>query len=479
KTIAIPEIPVTVVMPDGKANNIYVDFSYDPLYDTSGNVDGILVTVNEITELVQARIELQSRQEELETMNEEIASVNEEYAAINEELTTTNEELNEAQQELLQLYENFVESRRTSDRLQQEFRLAVSTADLGSWSIDMSTQKLTMSDRLREIFGLPLEGEVTMEMAVPAIDPEFKDAVLTELNAGLIHHKDVNFEYPLNNLITGKRIWVRVTGKMFMDEHQMPKHFSGVFMDITERKLDEIRKNDFIGIVSHELKTPLTSIKGYLQLVNRQAAKENLAFYESMSQKAIASVSKMETLVKGFLNVARFGSGKIYLDMQVFDLGELLQSSVEEQRILTNTHTIEYIPCGEIQLYADRDKIGQVVNNFLSNAIKYSPEGSTITVRCEHENGKAQVSVQDQGMGVRKADIEKVFDRFFRVEEPSNRHIAGFGIGLYLCSEIIMRHQGRIWVESEPNAGSTFYFDIPVESDAQRRDDDDEPYIII
>ncbi|MBE7178061.1 MAG: PAS domain-containing protein [Mucilaginibacter polytrichastri] len=461
KTIALPEIPVTVVMPDGDPHYIHVDFSYDPLFDHSGKVDAVLVSVKDISENVQSRLQLQERQEELEAMNEEMASINEEYLAANEELMATNEELSEAQDQLTELYENFVKSRQSADQAQEEFSLAISTADLGTWRIDMKTHRLTVSDRLREIFGFTDEADVTVERALQVIEPEFVSLVEEKLNEGLQLHHDFDLEFPLRNLITGQRYWVRSTGRMFFD-HDIPKHFSGVFMDITERKLDDIRKNDFIGIVSHELKTPLTSVKGYLQLINRQAARDHGGFFELMSEKAIRSVSKMEGMVKGFLNVARFGSGKIYLDKHTFVLHDLIEECVSEYRSIGFTHTILYEPCEEMEIFADREKIGQVLNNFLSNALKYSPDGSEIVVTCEKQDKTALVSVSDQGMGIREEDLKKLFERFYRVNDPANSHITGFGIGLYLCSEIIQRHDGRIWAESRQGKGSVFYFEIPL-----------------
>ena len=111
---------------------------------------------------------------------------------------------------------------------------------------------------------------------------------------------------------------------------------------------------------------------------------------------------------------------------------------------------------------ADRDKISSVVSNYISNAIKYSPKEKTITVSCSIGNGQVIVSVKDEGMGINPEDLAKIFERYYRVETKNTRHISGFGIGLYLSSEIIERHGGRVWAESEAGVGSTFYFSLPL-----------------
>jgi signal transduction histidine kinase len=121
-------------------------------------------------------------------------------------------------------------------------------------------------------------------------------------------------------------------------------------------------------------------------------------------------------------------------------------------------------PAAPICVDADREKIGQVINNLISNAVKYSPVGSTIKVGCEQVAGHVQISVADKGLGISKDDMKRLFERYYRARGNENKHIAGFGIGLYLCSEIIKGHNGRIWAESQPGKGSTFYFTLPLAS---------------
>jgi two-component system sensor histidine kinase VicK len=140
----------------------------------------------------------------------------------------------------------------------------------------------------------------------------------------------------------------------------------------------------------------------------------------------------------------------------------LLLEVVEESELTMSTHVVHTNTCDSITVYADRDKISSVVSNLLSNAVKYSPKGKNIYVNCELTNNMARVSVRDEGMGIKPEDALKLFERYYRVEASDTQHISGFGIGLYLSAEIIERHDGKIWVESEIGKGSTFYFSLPV-----------------
>jgi len=237
---------------------------------------------------------------------------------------------------------------------------------------------------------------------------------------------------------------------------------SKIARDITERKLDESRKNDFIGMVSHELKTPLTSLNAILQVTSAKLKNNPDAFLTGAMERANSQVKKMTSMINGFLNVSRLESGKIVLDRREFDLYELLQEIVAETNLTSSTHSIQVDQCSAIQVNADVDKIASVLTNLVSNAMKYSPKGRPIRVHCEKKEDVVIVSVRDEGMGIPAEDLPHIFDRYFRSENQQTRHISGFGIGLYLSAEIIHRHHGKIWAESESGKGSIFYFSLPL-----------------
>lgn len=145
-----------------------------------------------------------------------------------------------------------------------------------------------------------------------------------------------------------------------------------------------------------------------------------------------------------------------------FQLEALVAEVIDETNLTVGSHHISFDPCPPVAIFADRDKISSVISNIIANAVKYSPNGTAIKVKCEISGSNAMVSVKDNGMGIAREDVQKIFDRYYRVQSNHSKHISGFGIGLYLSAEIIGRHEGKIWAESEIGKGSTFYFTLPV-----------------
>jgi len=237
---------------------------------------------------------------------------------------------------------------------------------------------------------------------------------------------------------------------------------SKIARDITEKKQDENRKNDFIGMVSHELKTPLTSLNAILQVANAKLKTSQDAFLAGAMEKANNQVKKMTGMINGFLNISRLEAGKIHIDKHPFDLDQLLLEILDETQLMVTTHTISLADCGPVKINADRDKIDSVISNLISNAVKYSSNGTLIEISCHVNGNNVIVSVKDEGMGIKPQDLTRIFDRYHRIEDHHTRHISGFGIGLYLSAEIVQRHDGKIWAESEIGKGSAFYFSLPL-----------------
>jgi len=260
----------------------------------------------------------------------------------------------------------------------------------------------------------------------------------------------------------GKVLDVSLTISPIRDRNGEITGASKIARDISEKKQDELRKSDFIGMVSHELKTPLTSLTALIQVLHQKLQKSEDPFVTTALGKANLQVKKMGNMINGFLNISRLESGKIIIDKQQFNLEELIMETVNETELTVSSHQILVEPCHALSISADRDKIASVISNLISNAVKYSPKGKTITVKCEVMENNALFSVKDEGMGIKAQDIDKLFERYYRVSTNHTRHISGFGIGLYLSAEIIQRHGGRIWVESESGVGSTFYFSLPL-----------------
>ncbi|MCC8426512.1 ATP-binding protein [Mucilaginibacter sp. UR6-11] len=237
---------------------------------------------------------------------------------------------------------------------------------------------------------------------------------------------------------------------------------SKIARDISEKKLEEQRKNDFIAMVSHELKTPLTSIRSYIQVLLAKAKTEQDEFKLNALTRADAQSKKMTTMINDFLNLTRLEEGKIQLTKELFDLHPVIQEVTADAQFLAISHTILFKGCDGVKVYADKDKIGQVMINLLSNAVKYSPTNSTILVDCNVSAGKIKVCIRDQGIGISREDQKKLFNRFYRVRNEKVKTVSGFGIGLYLVSEILRYHDSKIEVESEEGKGSTFWFMLDV-----------------
>ncbi len=209
-------------------------------------------------------------------------------------------------------------------------------------------------------------------------------------------------------------------------------------------------------------------MQAYVQVSMAAAKKINNEVIEKTLNKAVIQTKKMTELINGFLNISSFEAGKIYLNEQDFGIKDLIMESVEGIKLLHDKREIQLKECCEAIIHADRNKIAQVLNNFLSNAVKYSPSNKTIEVRCKEIGNNLQISVHDEGMGIELQDQQKLFDRYYRVENKNTKGLAGFGLGLYLCSEIIQRHMGQVWVESTVGEGSTFHFSLPLKGSSEQ-----------
>lgn len=231
--------------------------------------------------------------------------------------------------------------------------------------------------------------------------------------------------------------------------------------DITKRKNMERQKDEFIGIASHELKTPVTSIKAYTQVLYKRFMREGNAQAAHLLQKMDNQIDKLTSLISDLLDATKIESGKLRLFKEEFSVDTLIKDVVEEMQRTTEHHVITIHGEAKCKVYGDKDRISQVIVNLLSNAIKYSPEATEIDVEVISVKNNVQISVKDYGVGIPKKLQKNIFKRFFRVEGSRELTFPGLGLGLYISAEIIKRHKGIIWVESDTNKGSTFRFTLP------------------
>jgi len=351
-------------------------------------------------------------------------------------------------------------ARRKVEQAEESLRMAVDAAGLGTYYINAADRIFHASPRLKEFFGFKPDDEVPYEAAINQIHPDFRQQAADLVEASFTRGERFDMEYPVIGYHDGSIRWVRGIGTM--QHYDGKDFFTGVLHDITESKQDEMRKNDFIAMVSHELKTPLTSLNAIIQVANAKTKNSEDQFLASAMKKANVQVKRMSTMINGFLNISRLESGKIMIEKSHFNIEELVREIIDELEVTVTSHCVNLIECAPTVIHADRDKINSVISNLISNAVKYSPKDTTIRVSCTDNENEIIVSVSDEGIGIEPTDAAKIFDRYYRVESNDTRHISGFGIGLYLSAEIIERHGGKIWLESEPLKGSTFYFSLPL-----------------
>ncbi|QEM12455.1 PAS domain-containing protein [Mucilaginibacter rubeus] len=243
--------------------------------------------------------------------------------------------------------------------------------------------------------------------------------------------------------------------------------------DITDRRAIEQRKDDFLSIASHELKTPLTTIKGYVQIINRLIKNYDDEKLRESVGKTSLYVDRLNNLIGELLDVSRIQSGMIELHKAPFDFDHMIQETVGSIQQGSRNHEIVLTGQTGVQFNGDESHITQVVTNLLSNAIKYSPDHKEIGVHLSVLSGFIKVAVTDHGVGIAKDEQAKVFDRFYRVRDVQQK-FPGMGIGLYICASIVNNHNGTLWVESEPGKGSTFSFTLPLTSNHTNKNGGDD-----
>jgi two-component system, OmpR family, phosphate regulon sensor histidine kinase PhoR len=236
----------------------------------------------------------------------------------------------------------------------------------------------------------------------------------------------------------------------------------GMFIDITDRKKAESIKDEFIGMVSHELKTPLTVVTGAINV----AMTENIPEEEkkTLLEDASWGAEMMSDIVDNLLELSRSQSNRLVLQQMPLNVGNTISKVIEQSSKKSQTHRLAAeVAAGLPFVKADQTRIERILDNLIDNAIKYSPEGGEVKVCAELLGDEVRISVSDQGIGILAADQEKLFEPFARLETPvSGRAIQGIGLGLVVCKRLVEAHGGRIWVESELGEGSTFYFTLPV-----------------
>lgn len=372
-------------------------------------------------------------------------------------------ELKNQMAELVRLNAEITQSHADLVSSKEELQAAFDAAEMGSCRLDITTLKAELSKEYRNHYGLPLSGEIDWKMVTDAVEPSYRAEVNRVLAQSAQYGADVDSTYPIRHLISGEKKWMRVVGKVRKDKDGLPQSIYAVVMDVSRQMEEENRKNEFISMISHELKTPLTSIGGFTQILAHKVGRGTHEDFAPICRKIQRQLEKMGRMIEGFLDISRLELGKMVIRKSRFDFALLLEDCRQEFSNEISTHDITFNGMGSITVNADRDRLEMVLHNLISNAIKYSPVGSEISVSCEHAYGHLLVSVKDRGMGILEDEKDKLFRRYFRSQNQKIQTVAGFGIGLFICAEILRLHQGEIRAEniqSEP--GAQFTFKIPV-----------------
>ncbi|MGI9062113.1 MAG: ATP-binding protein [Ktedonobacteraceae bacterium] len=402
-----------------------------------------------------ANEELRAANEEIRSSNEELQSINEELETSREEIQATNEELTTLNQELSISNEQLKAARDYAEAIVETMRepLVVLNADLqvvranpAFYRIFQATAEETEQHRLYELGN--------GQWNLPPLCTLLEEILPT-------NNSFQSFEVDATFPAIGHKVML-LNALRLADKQEGRDHLILLaFEDISERKQLDAQKDAFLGMVSHELKTPVSSVKAFTQVLERRFRVAGDEKSATMLGKMDTQLDKLISLIGDLSNKTAIEAGKLQTHETSFDIDALVRDIVEEMQHITETHRLVIKNEANRQVYADRERIGQVLTNLLSNAIKYSPLAKTVCVSASVREELVTVSVQDEGIGIAQEKQEHVFERFFRVSSPEQEHIAGMGLGLYIAAEIVKLQGGTMQVESRTGEGSTFSFTIP------------------
>lgn len=349
---------------------------------------------------------------------------------------------------------------RTKDLLvsREYFRFLADNIPVIVWTAKADGFADYFNKKWYEYTGLSLE-DSEGSGSQQALHPDDAERIKTAWENAIESQSAFHFEYRIKRAADGEYCWHLGKGEPVKDETGALIAWFGTATEIEDQKKELENKDEFIGIASHELKTPLTSVKGYIQLIGEQTNLPNpTGLY---IKKAEESVDKLQKLINDLLDVSKINAGKLKFDMQDFDLGELVKRCIDNSRHIYPMVDITEEPDEDMPVRGNAERLEQVIMNLINNAVKYSGENKRIIIRTEKTADTATVFIIDFGIGIPAEDQGKIFDRFYRVAR-SAYSIGGLGMGLYISSEIIKEHKGTITVISQPGKGSTFSFSLPL-----------------
>lgn len=401
------EYPVSILK-NGRMQLSYFDFIYQAHHNLQGEINGVGIIANEVN--TQAEL---------------------------------NKKIKESEYKLRQLTDLIPDLITNSDKTGKAFYYNKGWLDFCGLSLE-------------EL----LEGGWAMIMH-PEETEEFHKTLAYSLKTG----EDFEMELRLRNA-EGFYVWHLCRANAIFNDKDQIESWISTNTEIQRIKLEEKRKDDFLKMVSHELKTPITSIRGYVQMLISmvkmdKVIKNSPLPIETSLTRIDNQISRLIRLISEMLDLNRIDESQLVLNLKAFSLNNLINETIQDFKISSPATDFQVEHNCECNVYADKDRIEQVLINFITNAIKYSPDNNKIEIKIYHtDNFQVAVSVRDFGIGVEKGELKKIFKRFYRVSGKNEETYAGFGIGLFLAKDIIKRHDGTIMVNSEKGKGSEFIFTL-------------------
>lgn len=352
-----------------------------------------------------------------------------------------------------------IAAKRALEESEHLLRNITTAAPTALWMSDAEGSITYFNQTWLDWTGLSFEENIA-DGWLEAINPEDRKKVKEKLIREVNSRAKYEVEFRLNHT-DGTTHWCIANGKPQYRTDGSFTGYIGACIDITDQKLVQQQKDDFIGIASHELKTPVTSIKAYTQVLERMLQKKGEMSAAAMIGKMDGQINRLTSLIGDLLDVTKIHSGKLQFNNEEFNFNSMVKDRVEELQRTTDKHSLleNYAETGTV--YGDKERIGQVISNLVTNAIKYSPQKDKIIIHTLLNNSEVILCVEDFGIGIPPDKLDKVFEQFYRVSGDMQHTFPGLGLGLYISSEIIKREGGRIWVNSVEGKGSTFCFALP------------------
>jgi PAS domain S-box-containing protein len=399
ETFRASEMPVTLVR-NGREETIYQNFVYEPYRNADGSIQGVIAITADVTEQVVAR--------------------------------------------------------KHTEENERRFLFLLNAMPQQVWTAYPNGALNYVNDVVATDFGESFDNIIEHGWQ-GFVHPDDLSNALLKWQRALQSKREYLTEFRLK-FSDGNYYWHLARAVPMIEDGEV-SFWLGTNTNIHQQKTNEDKKDEFISIASHELKTPLTTIKAFFQLSKREI--DSNARLSPFVGKAERQLDRLGRLIDDLLDVSKINAGKMTYNKEDFDFGQLLTDTVDSIQRTSERHRIELNLNCNVVYRGDQHRIEQVVVNLLNNAIKYSPQADKVVVSCQLESGNIIVSVQDFGIGIEEQHLKGLFDRFYRVDNSSAR-FQGLGLGLFISNEIVKRHGGSFWIESRADHGSTFFFLLPL-----------------